>query len=255
MLFLLEGFGGLQSRETPDENRMGIRRQPARDVIVKFGQIKPIVDHDRSHSGAAVGAWNFNAIGRGIGHSGAIQYRFVHFGGRDILALPAEGIADPIDKVEIATCIEPHQIAGAKPGIARRQHIAQDFLFGLVSIGVALETAAAIVGGTDAADGFADLASRAGNTKTVRSANGNAKLEVEAHDRRRKTMGQERRDSADRAGLALDVVKREIAFGRRIELEYSRNRKARLKGFPDIATQTIAAREPKPVDAFIFRWG
>ncbi len=65
-------------------------------------------------------------------------------------------------------------------------------------------------------------------------------------------MRQQRRNPADRARLALDIVQREIALGRRVELEYSGNRKARLKGLPDISAQTIAASEPKPMLTFVF---
>ncbi len=78
-------------------------------------------------------------------------------------------------------------------------------------------------------------------------ANRHAGLRVDANDRRRKAMRQQRRNPADRARLALDIVEREIAFGRRIEFENLRNRKARLKGFPDIAAQAVAAGQPKPM--------
>ena len=154
--------------------------------------------------------------------------------------------------MEIAAFVEPHQIAGAKPGIAFGKHIAQDFLFGLGSVGVTLETAAAVIGYADAADGLADLASVADHTKSVRGANGNAALGVETNDRGGKAMRQQRRNPADRARLAFDIIKREIAFSRRIKFQDLGNRKARLKRFPDIAAQAIAAGEPKPMPAFIF---
>ena len=67
-------------------------------------------------------------------------------------------------------------------------------------------------------------------------------------------MRQQRRDPADRAGLALDIVEREIAFGRRIEFEDPRNGKTRLKGFPDVAAQSVAADQPQPVLVFEFGW-
>ena len=65
-------------------------------------------------------------------------------------------------------------------------------------------------------------------------------------------MREQRRNPADRAGFALDIVEREIAFGRGVEFEDLRYRKARLEGFPDIAAQAVAAGEPEPMARFIF---
>src|SRR6202035_3074420 len=107
-------------------------------------------------------------------------------------------------------------------------------------------------GGPDPADGFADLAARANNTQTVTATNRGVRLGIDTNDRGWKAMRQQRRNAADRPSLAFDIVERKIAFGRRIEFENLRNRKARLKGLPDIAAQAIAACQPKPVDAFIF---
>src|SRR4029077_21223118 len=126
---------------------------------------------------------------------------------------PAERISDPIDKVEKSAFIEPHQITGTEPGIAGRKNIAQDLLFSIACVGIALETASADIGGSDPADGFANLAADAGNAKTFLCASGDTGLAVDANDRRRKTMRQQRRNPADRARLALHVVEREIAFG------------------------------------------
>ena len=47
------------------------------------------------------------------------------FRGRDVLALPAEGVADAVDEVEKSLRVLAHQIAGAVPGIARLEHVAQ----------------------------------------------------------------------------------------------------------------------------------
>src|ERR1700760_1492835 len=66
-------------------------------------------------------------------------------------------------------------------------------------------------------------------------------------------MREQRGDSADRAGLALDIVEREIAFGRRIEFEDPRDRNPRLELLPDVAAQTVAAGEPQPMLAFELR--
>ena len=65
-------------------------------------------------------------------------------------------------------------------------------------------------------------------------------------------MRQQRRNAADRARLALDIVEREIAFGRRVEFQDLRNGKARLERFPDVAAQAVAAGEPQPMAGFEF---
>ena len=102
-------------------------------MIAEFGEVEAVGGHDRGHSGAAVGARNFHAIGRGIDDTGAIGNGFVDFGGRDVLAFPAESIADPVDEMEEAGFIELHQVAGAKPGVAISDHVAQDFVLGLAA--------------------------------------------------------------------------------------------------------------------------
>ena len=49
-------------------------------------------------------------------------------GGRDVFAFPAEGIADAIDEIEKPLLVLAHEIAGAIPGIAGEEHVAQDLL-------------------------------------------------------------------------------------------------------------------------------
>src|ERR1700733_10927884 len=99
-------------------------------------------------------ARDLDAIGGGVEHALAFADRVVDFAGRDIFALPAEGVADAVDEMEKALLVQPHQIAGAEPGVALGEDIAQYLLFGLAFVGVALEASAAFVRRADAADGF-----------------------------------------------------------------------------------------------------
>src|SRR5215469_5796503 len=62
-------------------------------------------------------------------------------------------------------------------------------------------------------------------------------------------MGEERRRTADRARLALDVEQRDVALGRRVELEDARNAKARLELPPHVEAQPVAAGEAELVRA------
>src|SRR3984893_4596510 len=254
LLFLLEGLGGVERRANADEHRVRVSRQAARETTSEILKIEAIVDHDCRHSGAAIGAGNHDAIGRGIDYTCDIPHRIAPSGGPHVRALPAEDIAEAIDEVEIALLVEPHQIAGAKPGIALGEHVAQNLLFGFGRVGVALEAAAALIRSADAADGFAGLAARASNAKPAGIANGSAEFGVELHDDSRKAMREQRRNPADRARFSLDIVERKIALGCRVEFKHSRNRKARLKSLPDIAAQTVATGEPQPVRGFEFGW-
>ena len=68
-------------------------------------------------------------------------------------------------------------------------------------------------------------------------------LEIEAHQRDGVARGEEGRQSADRADLALDIVEREIAFGRGVELEDARDGEALLEGAPDVGAHAVAAGE------------
>ena len=76
---------------------------------------------------------------------GTTPKRFGHFAGRDVLALPAEGVADAIDEIEIAQLVAPHQIAGAEPAVALLEHVAQNLLLRVGRLVVAVEVAARFV--------------------------------------------------------------------------------------------------------------
>src|SRR5262249_3295720 len=183
----------------------------------------------------------------------AITHGVVDLRSRDIFALPAEGVANAIDEVEKALVIELHQIAGAEPGIAVSEDIAQNLLLCLAGVGIALEAASAFICGADAADGFTSLAAGAGHAKAVGIAQGHPGAGIELDDRRRETMREQRRNAADRARSALDIEQREIAFGRRVEFEDARKGKARLEILPDVAAQAVAATEPQVVMVLVFR--
>src|SRR5438105_13905758 len=62
-------------------------------------------------------------------------------------------------------------------------------------------------------------------------------------------MRQERRRTADRARLALDVEQRDVAFGRGVELEDARDAEARLELAPHVEAEPVAAGEPQLVRA------
>src|ERR1700760_1144254 len=124
-------------------------------------------------------AGDFDAISGGIEHALACADRVIDLAGGDILALPAEGVADAVHEMEEALVIEPHQIPGAKPGVAFHEGVAQDFLLGLGLVGIALEAAAPFVRGADAPDGFARLVARADDAETIVAAQRGAIIRID----------------------------------------------------------------------------
>src|SRR2546429_6940920 len=101
-----------------------------------------IIGHEDGHPGLAVGAGNGHAVDTGLLDAGKRTDRFGYLGGRYIFTLPAEGIPDSVDEIEIALLVLAHQIAGPKPGISRLEHVAEYLFLGGLHAGVALEPAA-----------------------------------------------------------------------------------------------------------------
>src|SRR6516225_1670683 len=168
-------------------------------------EIESFVHYQSRHSGAAVGSGDGNTVGRGIKNARTIPDRVVHLAGCDVLTLPTEGVADPVDEKEIALLVAQHQIPGAEPGIAFDEDLAQDFLLGRGRVRVAFEGTAAPISGPDASDRLPNLASRTGNAEPVAAAERVPGVGIDLHDRGGKAMRQQGRDPADRAGLSFDI--------------------------------------------------
>ena len=101
---------------------------------------------------------------------------------RDVLALPAEGVADAVDEVEVVVGVAAQEIAGAEPGVAGLEDVAQDLAFGFLRRRVALEALhAGVLGAADAADELADLAGRALDAEALGVAHVRLGLDVEAN--------------------------------------------------------------------------
>src|SRR5882724_4525786 len=103
------------------------------------GQIKMIVNDESRHAGPALESGDRYAIHAGVDHAGTRGNRLSNLGSGDILAFPSKRIPYSIDKIEIPAVIEPHQIAGPEPCIARRKYITQNLLLGIAAVGVTLE--------------------------------------------------------------------------------------------------------------------
>src|SRR5262245_44831012 len=225
-------------------------------MLAKCGQIKALPSRDCRHTGAAVATGHLHAVYVGCEHAVESADRFFHLGGRYVLALPTERVADPVDEVEIAILILAHQVAGAKPDVAFDEYVVQDLLLGLGLSRVAFE---ALPGFRrileDLADHLARLARFALDAEAMLVADRLLALDVEAHDLGREAMGQEPGDPADGTFLALEVEHGHVAFGGSVELDDLGDPEAFLELVPDIGPQAVAAEKAQPVRAlFRMRW-
>src|SRR5690242_14319971 len=102
-------------------------------------EIQLIAGDEHRHSGPPIVARYLYAVHIGLLDSGKSADRLCHFGGRDIFSLPAEGVADTVDEVEIALLVLSHQVAGAKPCVSRLEHVAEYLFLGRLLAGIAFK--------------------------------------------------------------------------------------------------------------------
>src|SRR5690606_2580191 len=153
-------------------------------------------------------------------------------GCRDVLALPAEGVAQPVHEVEIALPVLAHQVAGAEPAVALLEHVGQDLLLRRLLVGIAREVVADVA--ADLADGLAGLADGHGHALAVGAAQGLAGLRVQGDqadvDLRLQIAGH----PAYGARLAVEVEQGDVALGRAVELQNVLDAEPALELGPDI---------------------
>src|SRR5690348_16762567 len=94
---------------------------------------------ERRHALLPFMAGNAHAIDIRILDTGKRGDRLRDFRRRDILALPAEGVADAVDEIEIAARVLAHQVAGAEPRIALLEHVAQHLALARLLFRIAFE--------------------------------------------------------------------------------------------------------------------
>ena len=214
--------------------------------------LQSLVGDEGGHAGLAVGARNRHAVDVGLLDARKRAERHRHLGGRDVLALPAERVADAVDEIEIASLVPSHQIAGTKPGVAGCEHVPQDLLLGGIDAGVALEPAGDVRrAADDLADRFADFVRSTANAKALLVSDGLFTSGVEPDQRRRESMGEKGWDAANRAGFALEIEERDVALGRGVELENPGNAETVLEVVPDVGPQPVTAAHPEPVPGLV----
>src|SRR5690606_10816743 len=113
-------------------------------------------NHQGDHARLAVMAGHGDAVGDDLADTGSVSQPLLDLGGRDVLALPSERVADPVDEIDVALAVLPHQVAGAEPAVAAHKDVAHYLFLGLSAVGIAREGVTGVV--ADAPDGLADLA-------------------------------------------------------------------------------------------------
>ena len=126
---MLECSGHLQIVPDAQEYRARIVGQAIDQVRPEGGQIQPRAGDDRRHASPAVCARNGHPVNVGLLDSGKSADRLRHLEGADVLALPTEGVANPIDEKEIALLVLSHQVARPEPRVSGLEHVAQDLGF------------------------------------------------------------------------------------------------------------------------------
>src|ERR1700733_12437368 len=169
-------------------------------------KIQPCPGDERRHSGSAVRARHGDTVNGGLRNTWKCVTNCLHFGRRDVLAFPAKGVADAVDKVEVALLVPSHQVTGTKPGVSRIEHIVENLVRAGLLAAVAFEPVAR-VGRIfeNSPNSFPRFGSSASNAESSVVSHRLAFVGVDAHQCRGESMSQKQRDTANGAGLALDV--------------------------------------------------
>ena len=211
-----------------------------------------VLRHQRRHAGAAIHAGNGDTIDIGFLDTGENGQRLGDLGGCDVLTLPAVGIADPVDEIEIAERVLLHQVAGAEPRIALLKNIVQDLFGRRRLVGVTLKALAGL--GRVIEDlryDLTDLAWRAFDAKAVLATHRLLGIDVETDDFGNKSALRPFGNAADGADFLIEVEEDGIAFRRCIPFQDARDAEAGLEVLPDIGPETIAAGQAQFVSGLL----
>src|SRR6516225_6470865 len=231
-LLLLEGRGDIDVMADAQKYRTRIIRQSLGEVIAQGCQVEIVLGDNGRHAGAPIPSIDRDAVDVGFQDAVKPAERELDFGGRHILALPAERVADTVYEVEVTPPVLAHEVAGAKPDVAFPEHIVQHFLLRLCLACIAFEAGARLRRvSLDPADDLARLIDIAFDAETVPVTHRLLVLGIKAHDLDREAMGQPPREAADGSFRAVEIEECHIAFGCRVEFEDLRNPEALLE-FP-----------------------
>src|SRR5689334_14090084 len=105
-------------------------------------EIQISVADEQGHAGSAFCTRNSNAVDARLSDPRKRADNLRHFERRNVFTLPAKGVADAIDEIEIALPVRPHQVTGTVPCVSRREHVAKNLLFRGLRAGITLESTA-----------------------------------------------------------------------------------------------------------------
>ena len=152
-------------------------------------EVQLIVSDEHGHAGAAVGAGNSYSIDAGLLDAGKGTDRLRHLGSGNIFTLPAKGVADTVNEIEITLLVLSHQVAGTKPGVSRLEHVAEYLVGGGFLVGVALKSTVDIRWVFEKlANRFSDFVRTTASAECLLISDGLTCLDVESHQRCRKSM-------------------------------------------------------------------
>ena len=175
-------------------------------MLQQLIEIEVILNIDKGHTRTTVATGHGDTIDHGVLYPGRRSDHIRHLEGGDILALPAERVADAIDEGVVPGRIDPHEITGAEPGVALREDIPQNLALGFACIGIAFEPSRGIATVANAPDGLARFSGFRCNAEPVCAAQGDTIVGIKLHDSRWKAVTQIGRDAADGAWVEADGI-------------------------------------------------
>src|SRR3954447_14812553 len=101
--------------------------------------MEPIARHHSRHAGAAIVTRHFYAVDDRFADILPGADRVRHLCRRYILTLPSKRLSNTIDEIEEPRGVASHQVAAAKPRVARREHVTENFPGCRCMVGVAIE--------------------------------------------------------------------------------------------------------------------
>src|SRR2546426_1773626 len=243
LLLRLERRRQLELGTDTQEHWMRVRGKTVGEVTPQRGDVESRAHDDGGHPRAAVRPRDAHPIDDRVEDAGTRAQHLGDLGRRDVLALPAERVAEAIDEVEVAFVVPSHKIARPEPGVVRLEHVAENLSLGGVRARVAFEPRADVDRiRRDLPDRLADLVGTTPTTEPLRVAH-RLRARVEGHERGRESMRQKWGNPANGGGLAVDIEERDVALGRRVELEDSRNAEPTLEGGPDVRPEPVRSEE------------
>src|SRR5215471_11784606 len=218
--------------------------------LSQFDEVEILVGDDGGHPGAALGTWNDHPVYYRCINARICREYISDLHRRHVLAFPAECVTGSVYKVKIAFPVLPHQIACSVPAVAVREDIAQHLALGCFGIRVPLKAAHRVSVFINLANGFAGLVNRTSHAEALFAAGGLTGIRIEPDQRHRITMCEKRRDTADRADLALAIIERKVCLSSGIEFQDLWDAEAPLKLLPYVRPQPIAAAKPDTMPPF-----